>query len=94
MSDHDLDLPFEEVPGGPIRMPLRDDAVVCGGLVIRAGFLETDRGNVPSLTFDFFQLDGSQLFPIVFATDDPEQLRNLASLVTASVSAAIDAVHR
>jgi len=92
MSGHDLDLPFEEIPGGPVAAPLHPDALVCGGVVIRASVLETDAGRLPALIFDFYGVTGVALPPVVLTSDDVNQLRKLVPLVEASVAAAARAV--
>lgn len=91
MSDHDLDLPFEEVPGGPVAVPLAPNTVLCGGVVIRASALDAGAGLMPALIFDFHHVSGTPLAPVVLVSDDPEQLKKLVPLVEASVAAAIGA---
>lgn len=91
MSGHDLDLPFEEVPGGPFAAPLAPNSMLCGGVVIRAAAIETEAGRMPALVFDFHHVTGVQLAPVVLVSDDADQLRKLIPLVESSVTAALKA---
>lgn len=88
MTGHDLDLPFEEAPHGPIATPISTDSVICGGLVIRAAAIDTPMGRLPALIFDFHRVTGEPLAPVVFV-NDPDQVSKLIPLVEASVTAAI-----
>jgi hypothetical protein len=87
MSGHDLDLPFEEVPGGPVHAPL-ENPIIAGGLVVRAAVLPTEAGPMPALVFDFKLANGTAAPPIVFVSD-ADQVGKLSPLIEAAVRAAL-----
>lgn len=91
MSDNDLDLPFEEVPGGPITGPIDPAAILCGGIVVRSAAIESPAGRLPALILDLYRVDGHRLPPVLLVTEDPEQLRKVVPLIEASVACAIKA---
>lgn len=92
MSDsNSLDLPYEDAPGGPFMAPIDPNSVLCGGIVIRSGALEAGDVKYPVLIFDFWQVDGSKLSPIMLAAEDADQLRKLPKLVQDCVDAALRA---
>lgn len=90
-DDHSLDLPYEEVPGAPVPVPIDPQSVLCGGIVVRSAAITADGVMYPTLIFDFFAVDGHKLPPIVLAAEDAEQLRKLPKLVQDCVDGALKA---
>ena len=90
MSGNDLDLPFEDVPDGPVSVGLDPRAVLVGGVVVRAAVIPTPQGPLPAVIFDFHLATGGALPPVVFA-GDADQVSKLVPLVEASAAAAIAA---
>lgn len=91
MDGHSLDLPFE--PHDQIPMLDKDDAVACGGLVVRAGtigvpeFLGQPAATWPLLVWTFYRVDGSQLQPLMLALPD-EQMAKLRPLIFEAMATA------
>lgn len=90
VGDHGLDLPFEAAPGGPFHAPLPEDTPLCGGVVVRAAAIPSPVGLLPALVFDFHQVDGQALQPIVLV-GDADQIGKLAPLIQSAVAAALKA---
>lgn len=93
MSDeHELDLPFEEVPDGPIDQELA--AFFCGGVIVRAAVLPTSKGPMPALVFDFKVVEGGEPLPSIALIQDPDQTKKFAALVQSAAHASIKAARR
>lgn len=87
----DLDLPFEEVPGGAAGafMTDLDDALVCGGLVVMGGVLPVPGiGPKPALVFRFATATGDLANPVVLVLD-ADQAAKTTALVDAAVNASL-----
>lgn len=84
----DLNLPYEEIPDGPVGVPMPAD--ICGGLVVRAGTVPNPmgEGQLPVLLFDFYRHDGTQVAPIALVQTREEFLA-LASLITQAARSAV-----
>jgi hypothetical protein len=83
-GDGELNLPYEDVPDGPIEIMLPDSTVVCGGLGFRSAMAAhpTMPGEmVPVIVFDFWTAEGGQLPPVALvlpldaALALPEEIR-------------------
>lgn len=85
----DLDLPFEEIPGEPLRVDM--ESYICGGLVVRAAGVETTEGPKAALVFDFYLADGVTLPHILYVADD-DQMEKVPKLVADAVESALRAV--
>lgn len=92
LGPNDLDLPYEDVPGGPVTANL-SHPLVAGGLVVRAAVVPTLNGNHPALVFDFHLADGTVLRPIVLVAD-ADQIGKTVPLVDQAAKAAIKASER
>lgn len=90
LGDGEMNLPYEEVPDGPI--PMTVDCVVAGGLRVSAIALDAKDGKKhPGLLFRFATPTGGLLAPIVLVATAPE-LRSLVPLVDKASASAIRAV--
>lgn len=85
-----LDLPFEDVPGGPLQVPI-GNAQICGGIVVKAVKVPVGRDTFPGLIFQFYKVDGIPATPVLLVAD-PDQMRKLVPLVSAAVDSSIAAV--
>ena len=66
MTDHphELDLPFEKIPGGPVLGIDFTDAHIAGGMTLAAALIPDDDGRmVPALIYRFAKPDGSGFYP-------------------------------
>lgn len=92
MSDeHELDLPHEEIPDGPVDQEI--ESFFAGGIVIRSAVLQTERGPMPALVFDFHLVDGETLPSITLVQVD-EQMTKFAALAQSATHAAIRGARR
>lgn len=85
----DYELPHEDVPDGPVRMPGVEGSLV-GEVVIRSAVLDTLIGRLPALQFTFIGAGSRPLPPITLVMDD-RGLMAFQRLVTDSVRSAIGA---
>jgi hypothetical protein len=90
----DYEIPHEDVPGGPVKLPGVTGDVV-GEVVVRSAVMETRLGKVPLLIFDFagagpFPMSRRSLPPVNLVMDK-RGLRAFAQLVAKSVESAIRA---
>jgi hypothetical protein len=90
MTTGDLNVPFEEGPPGQ-TIPLDDEAVLAGGLVVLAGVLPIPgAGPKPALIFRFAEANGAYHHPLVLVVE-PHELKGLVALVDQAAAAAIRA---
>ncbi|MGE0342541.1 MAG: hypothetical protein AB7O86_05695 [Porticoccaceae bacterium] len=86
----DLNLPYEEVPGGPI--PLDMNTKIAGGVVVRAATIPhpvLPGETLPGLVYDFFLADGQRLVPVLLVLSTEEMLAH-AELIRKAVRSAIN----
>lgn len=88
-------LPYGDVPGGPLRTPA-GDSVMAGEVTVGAGAIDTPLGRIPVLQFRFFSASPTvpmahiPIRPVILVLD-PTGLRNFSAIVARAVSAAIKA---
>lgn len=94
MSDiNGLNLPYEDVPevfeamGSEVGL---EDAIVTGGVVIKATVIEIPEiGWRPALVYQFYTGDGKPLKPIVFVTTEYSTFSAVKALTSQGANAAI-----
>lgn len=50
----DYTLPYEEIPGGPLRFEPAGDRIMVGEVTVKAGALDSVLGRLPVLMFTFY----------------------------------------
>ena len=86
LGPNDLDLPFE--PTDPMPMADQANAIVCGGVVVRAATVDVpDAGMQPALVWQFVQADGHFLQPVLLVVDDG-QMAKLRPLIFEAIARA------
>lgn len=86
-----INIPFEDVPGGPIMQGFPANMIVCGGVSYRSAFFEDGAGaKAAVLIFDFHTASGGQVPPIMLACEDEDLLR-LPDEIRKAVRSAIKA---
>jgi len=85
LGNHDLDVPFEEGPEGPL---LDENVHYSGGVVVMAGTVDVPEvGVMPSLVFRFTTPLGEFYPAIVLVTDD-DQMAKLRPLLMEAIATA------
>lgn len=90
VGDHALDLPYADVPGGPVDVALEDLVDdLAGGVTVKAVAVPVDEvGVLPGLIFDFTHPDGTQ-GPRVLLVVDEDQATKFPLIVERAVASAV-----
>lgn len=92
LGEHDLDLPYEPVPDGPLHTG--EGFHIAGGLVVAAATVPVpDVGVMPALRFTFVAPDGTH-YPPFLLVSDVDQMTKLKPLVYKAANAAIAAARK
>jgi hypothetical protein len=85
------DLPFEEVPDGPMltsgmTMGL-DESIVCAGATIKSTVIDVPGlGWRPAMIYSFSKVQGGYLRPILFITENDEDFAAMKTLTYQSIN--------
>lgn len=88
-------VPFEEVPGGPVRMTADADQMVVGAIDVVAACTDTAFGKLPMVGFRFYAAGVTPMSkvptPLYLLVGDADILQRTKELVIKNVNAAIRA---
>lgn len=92
-----MNLPYEELPDGPILVSGMDigleDCIVCSGVVIKSTVIDVPGlGWRPSIILSFNKAQGGPVRPILFVTEADQSFTELKTLVYHSVNKSMSAV--
>lgn len=89
----DYELPYEEVPGGPLRFEAAGDRIMVGEIVVKAGAMDSALGRLPVVLFTFY---GPGLEPMSRVPTpeyalvmDARGLQSVKELINKSINGAI-----
>lgn len=94
-SGRDYLVPFEEIPGGPVRMTADADQMMVGEIDVVSAVTDTALGRLPIVGFRFYAAGATPMSrvptPLYLLVQDAAGMQRMKELVNKSVNSAIRA---